>query len=440
MWQAKDARGFVKRLTRGVIDGAAKPRVLVVIFDQQELAMAAGDQQHQKGKRDAVGQLRRQSVPREVVHADQRDARRRRETLGAHDTGQNAADQARTGGDGNRVNVMQGRIRRQQRVFDYNIDLFGMGAGGNFRDNAAEICVFFGLAEHHVGQHGRVTANTTNDGRSGVVAAAFDAKNSERVRHGVRFACLRLGYPQVTLARNRHNGSGDSAMPHDDDPIVLITRPAEDARRFLAALEDLHGPVEAIVSPAFEYEHISTVIPPFEAAIFTSKVGVAHAPLGAGRPAWCVGYATAHAARGAGYDPISAGGTAQDLVALILDRKPREKLLHVRGEISRGDIMGILNAAGLNCHERIVYRKKPCQPVDEIVAALAADRNFVIPLFSGETVSIIADWALNIDGQNLVAISADVASEAQCLNPSEIVISDRPNMASMVRTTVRMIA
>jgi uroporphyrinogen-III synthase len=233
---------------------------------------------------------------------------------------------------------------------------------------------------------------------------------------------------------------GDVAMPRFDNPIVIMTRPKADAQRFIDVLRTISGPFSVIISPAFENETLSAEIPDFDTAIFTSRAGVAQAPRGDGRSAFCVGDATATAAKGAGYAAMSADGSADDLVTLILSQRPDVALLHMRGQISHGGIAKRLNDAGLKCHEVVAYRKAAKGPSQPICDALAVSQNIIFPLFSAETVSILKTWPLNFEGCTVVAISDVVADASATLLPLNVVVSPAPNVQAMAQTTARLIA
>lgn len=228
-------------------------------------------------------------------------------------------------------------------------------------------------------------------------------------------------------------------MPCIDTPIVLLTRPFRDSERFVDSLRAIATPFEAIISPAFEIEPIRVELPSFDTAIFTSRIGVVHAPFGNGCDAFCVGDATATVAKAAGYVPISANGSADDLVALILNQKPSGALLHIRGENSRGDVTNRLKQAGLNCKDAIAYRKTAAEPSQALVAELSKKRKTVLPLFSAETVSILGNWKVSFEGINIVAISGEVGRAATVLDPASIIISDAPNMREMAQAVARLI-
>ncbi|MCF2905998.1 uroporphyrinogen-III synthase [Octadecabacter sp. CECT 8868] len=245
---------------------------------------------------------------------------------------------------------------------------------------------------------------------------------------------------QVTLGCNPYNASRGVAVPCFDNPIVLATRPQLSSEQFLAALKECAGPFQRLISPAFEYCGTGAVVPAFEIGIFTSRAGVSFAPKGDGRIAYCVGNSTAEAAEDAGYRPISANGTASELTELILEHEPKKHMLHLRGETSVGNVKEKLEISGLSCQEAVLYRKKLCSPKTEAIEALTSRDAILLPLFSAETVSIIADWGVDLGVAHVTAISPVVAGAAEALSPASIIISKAPNQLEMVAATSRLIA
>ncbi len=225
-----------------------------------------------------------------------------------------------------------------------------------------------------------------------------------------------------------------------ENPIVLVTRPADSAARFVAALRDVAGAFEPLVLPAFEVEALAYEAVPFEDAVFTSRAGAMFAPDGAGRVAWCVGEATADAARAKGYVPKVGCGGADALVTLILEGKPRGRLVHFRGEKIRVFVTDRLNAENLNCLEIVNYHKRLNRPTAQQLAVLQEGRPCVAPVFSGETVSIIGDWDIPFDQVTMVAISPEVAEVAKGLQPFAVTCAQEPDLGAMVRATSRLIA
>ncbi|MEL6959458.1 MAG: uroporphyrinogen-III synthase [Pseudomonadota bacterium] len=221
------------------------------------------------------------------------------------------------------------------------------------------------------------------------------------------------------------------------NPLFILTRPATASAELALRLPTS---IETLIAPAFEIEPVEADIPDFEAAILTSQASVGFAPDGRGRRAWCVGAKTAEAAERRGYIPVSADGDADVLVETILRAQPQEILLHLRGEVSRGNIRARLNQAGLNCDERVIYRKSPSSPPRDIRAQLAHHDESFLLLFSAETVSIIQRWNLGWESTHCLCISDYVADQAKQLRPAQITVSSAPNLRSMIELAHRMIA
>ena len=81
----------------------------------------------------------------DVVNRDQGDAQRQGGGLGKVDPHQHRADQARGKGDGHRVQVSAGKLRRGQRLLGQRDDGLHVFARGDFRHHAAIELVHFNL-------------------------------------------------------------------------------------------------------------------------------------------------------------------------------------------------------------------------------------------------------------------------------------------------------
>jgi len=229
-------------------------------------------------------------------------------------------------------------------------------------------------------------------------------------------------------------------MP-DRGPVLLLTRPAVAAARFLAALRAAGADNRAIISPLIEVEFLAADLPkePFSALILTSENGAAATTrlgLPASTRAYCVGDQTSRAARRAGLDPISAGGDADTLVRLILARKVGGPLLHLRGEHARGDIVARLSAHGVAARDLIVYRQHGLVPTPEARNALDGTQDVVAPLFSPRTVSILAETGPIRAPLTVIAISAAVAEAAEVLSPRRIIVAEMPDGSAMQNATI----
>ncbi len=101
--------------------------------------------------------------------------------LGRHHPHHDAADEARSAGGGDGVEIVETELRLGQRILDQAVDALEMGARGDLRHDAAEAAVLGLLAIDDVGQdaaHGPGPGWRLDDGDGGLVAARFDAQDA----------------------------------------------------------------------------------------------------------------------------------------------------------------------------------------------------------------------------------------------------------------------
>ena len=154
-------------------------------------------------------------------------------------------------------------------------------------------------------------------------------------------------------------------------PVILLTRPAEDATALAGRIRAARPEARVLVSPLQRIDDLPVPPEAFARAdglIFTSRNGVrawqrAGAPV---RPCYCVGDATAALARAAGLDAISAEGNADALVARMQADAPGGRWLHLRGEHARGAVAGRLTTKGVRASEVVAYRQA-AQELDDTV-------------------------------------------------------------------------
>ena len=181
-------------------------------------------------------------------------------------------------------------------------------------------------------------------------------------------------------------------MQRQDAPLILLTRPAQASARFAARLALAHPGAQVLISPLQEVRFLDWPRPEGapDALIFTSQNAVeAAARAGLSGRAFCVGDQTRQAAMSAGFGAVSAGGDAQDLVALIRAERPQH-LWHLHGRDPRGDVAGQLRAEGFTVAQAVVYETLPMALTAEALAALAGDRNLLVPLFSPKSAALAA--------------------------------------------------
>lgn len=223
-------------------------------------------------------------------------------------------------------------------------------------------------------------------------------------------------------------------------PILLITRPEPEAGALAARLEGCGARV--VVSPLTGIAFRDIVIPEGSEAVFTSRNGVRAFVRAGGKAAraWCVGDATAEAARAAGMEAISAGGDAEDLLALLLRERPGAELCHVRGAQHRGDLVARLVAGGLRARAVEGYGQVPLAPTQAAVAAMRGRAPVVAPVYSPGAARRLAEaWE---GGAPLLigAISPAAAAPVKHLARNGLSIAAQPDGESMLTVLSGLIA
>lgn len=210
---------------------------------------------------------------------------------------------------------------------------------------------------------------------------------------------------------------------------VLLTRPKAQSRAFAATLPD-H--ICFVISPLLRIETAQSVpaLGDGATALFTSVNGVRAylAYQGArGAPAICVGDRTTAEAEAAGFDARSAGGTAEDVVALALT-KPGP-FTHYRGAHARGDIVPRLRAAGRNAIDVVAYDQLPC-PLSQTAAQLLHGP-CIVPLFSPRTAALFAESCPTAPKAQILCMSASVAKMLPQHAYGGIEVVPKPTAAAM---------
>lgn len=163
-------------------------------------------------------------------------------------------------------------------------------------------------------------------------------------------------------------------------PTLLLTRPDAAARRFVAEL-DLPG-LSVMISPLIRITpvaHDATTLAMAPGLVFTSVHAVPWGGPGKGRPAFCVGPATATAARAAGFSVTQGPGDAEGLIPLL--GKLPDGALHPRG----AHIARPLPVPGVVVYDQVA------QPLSvQARALLAGPGPVILPLFSPRSARLMA--------------------------------------------------
>jgi uroporphyrinogen-III synthase len=220
---------------------------------------------------------------------------------------------------------------------------------------------------------------------------------------------------------------------------LLMTRPYKAAQRFVAMLpETLTVGLQVIYSPLISVQPVGDDInlDSGEAVIFTSSNGVsatASIPDCNDRVAYCLGQRTSLKAKEAGWQALMCGKTADDLVANLLQHRPSEPLVHMRGQHSRGNIVERLTEAGLTCREKVVYDQTLLPLTVEATSALSISHDVIVPLFSPRTARQFADLCPAGSKIHVIAMSETVAMSIKTLKYKDLQICREPEAQSMLQ-------
>lgn len=191
---------------------------------------------------------------------------------------------------------------------------------------------------------------------------------------------------------------------------------------------------EIVISPLLRIEQITPdVLPEAEAMIFTSVHGVAgYAAVGgqAGKPALCVGEATAKAARDAGFDVELATPDAARLKPKLAGET--RKLLHARGAHVAADLTGVAT----DCESVVVYDQIAQNLSAQARDLLHSGRPVVVPLFSPRSAALFADEAGGAKGLIGIFISEAAAHKAADVPWVRKVTAEMPDAETMLRLCV----
>ena len=229
---------------------------------------------------------------------------------------------------------------------------------------------------------------------------------------------------------------------------VLVTRPEDDARSLVAALEARGH--EALVAPMLIIAPAPGVEAPLDlggvqALVFTSANGVrvfARLSETRGLPVFAVGDASAAAARDAGFARVeSAGGDIEDLARLIVMRlAPGDGALY-QAAASRlaGDLKGAIEAAGFTLRREVLYQ---ATPVAELGAALRREladggldaASFFSPRSAETFVSLVEKQGLGEACARITALglSEAVAAKLRRLAWRAVLVAERPNQEALL--------
>ena len=229
-----------------------------------------------------------------------------------------------------------------------------------------------------------------------------------------------------------------AVMMKPRDPIILLTRPKAAADVFVHQLKEAGIDTDVLVSSVqgikkANFEEPNTLA----GAIFTSRNGV-EAVKGRDAPCWCVGAATADAARAKGWQAVSADGDAEAVFKRIIADRPSGRLVHFRGTYARGNLAERLSEEGINAHEVVVYKQISLPLSQTARTRLARENPVILPLFSPRSAAQLVQQGPFTAPLWVIAMSETVAGEAVALSPARMEISTTPDSAGMIAAIRQM--
>ena len=223
-------------------------------------------------------------------------------------------------------------------------------------------------------------------------------------------------------------------------PVILLTRPAAQSARLAQALLAEHPDLTILTSPLLAPRFLLPEVPDrdWTALIFTSQTAVeaarriaadsTHLPT----RAFCVGKQTAFAAASAGFDPLSADGDADALLALITSQRLPGPLLHLHGQEVRGGIAQKLENAGIDTTSLVAYAQD-LQPLSSDAAALLEQPFPVLaPVFSPRSAKALAQECARIGVRAALMVIAISPAAASAFGAGDITVAAHPDAPSMI--------
>jgi uroporphyrinogen-III synthase len=215
---------------------------------------------------------------------------------------------------------------------------------------------------------------------------------------------------------------------------ILVTRPSSENTPLANLLEGcghtvIHSPMLTIQQTPFQSPGEKA-----HAVVFTSRHAVAPAAsIAAVRvlPAFCIGPASADAAKAAGFTVVAqANGDRGTLIGEIARHRPKH-ILFMSGADERGDIVSELAAAKVRATRSIVYRAALATAFsDDARAALAAHALDIALLFSPRSASAFAKLSHDVTGFDrsklTIACLSDAVAEAAGGNWATVHVAAAP--------------
>lgn len=220
---------------------------------------------------------------------------------------------------------------------------------------------------------------------------------------------------------------------------ILITRPEPAGSDFAAQLRARLGAgVQIVTSPIMRIEQVAGALPDLSRTgtlVLTSvhaACALSDLPQATRPTCYCVGAATAAAARAAGFPAVDGGGDARALLARILADRPPGPIHYLRGEHIAANLLAEFSAAGYEAGETMVYRQRE-QPLNaEAEALLSDDVPVILPLFSPRSAALFFQAVPVGAPLYIAAISPNAADRVPSGRATRLVVAASPTAEAML--------
>lgn len=224
----------------------------------------------------------------------------------------------------------------------------------------------------------------------------------------------------------------------DMQPILLLTRPERQAKRFQAECAAVLGfRPQSLIAPLMDIQpRLQFVLPPEDQTLIITSENALDALFQridlTGRAAICVGKATTKSAQGYGLAALFGGRNAAELVETVLQDTTNGSFAHVHGNHSVGDIVAKLRDAGRNAQSYVIYDQVARPLSDGARTILKLERDVVLPLFSPRSAELFFQSAPDVAARlRVIALSTAVADKVPA--DVETHVAREPSAEAMAR-------
>lgn len=209
-------------------------------------------------------------------------------------------------------------------------------------------------------------------------------------------------------------------------PVCLLTRPEAQSREFAERLRGMQvviSPIMRIVPMDFD----RAVVDAAPGVVFTSANAVPMAGQGRGRPALCVGPATAQVAANAGWQAEAGTGDAEGLIPMLTGH---EGWVHLHGRHVARSLPGLAHVA--------VYDQVACPLNDAARHVLTGDAPVILPLFSPRSARLLSDAVAGASAPLWTVAISDRANECFGAPAARRVVATGKDAESMWRAMMSL--